>query len=229
MDEERDVEIFERIPWESLEPRPDRQWIAYLLAGIVVLGAVGISLGRQMAAAPPAPLTVTTTALAPDPVPPASVTTDTVTTETVATVPEPATTWSEADLMALPVSSLETSAAALAEWFIVEYFTREEDGGSRSYVDWAETSQVEWTDTSSAEVTVLVRRLAAGADEAYQRLEAEAWKVETNLDDTGWTVVGGPIQAEPPEMALPDRGGGVEWTDGAGISWTVHESDDAPD
>ena len=60
--DERDVEIFERIPWESLEKPQDRRWVVYLLAAGLVMGAVGVTVGRGMtpssAPEPTAPVSV---------------------------------------------------------------------------------------------------------------------------------------------------------------------------
>lgn len=247
VEEERDVEIFERIPWDSLEEKPERRWMAYLLAAVVVLGAVGVSLGRQMGSSPAAPPSasmapIMTSASTPEALPSPS--------PTAAAAPEMDATWSEADLMALPAEWLEMSAAAMAEWFVVEFFTREEPGEDRSFVDWARTREIEWVAPSLVEVTVLVRRLAAAGDGPYQRLGTEAWVVTTELTDDGWTVVQGPVQSETPELATDfadaDQAGSegsvgagkatdgrrleeVEWVDSAGVIWKVRQwSEEGP-
>src|SRR5690606_40669996 len=92
VDDERDVEVFERIPWEALTERPDRRWIAYVVAAVIVLGALGVSIGRHLAGGP-ALSPPTTLGAATDPV--------TTTTGTVPPVTAPPTTVSmltEADL-----------------------------------------------------------------------------------------------------------------------------------
>lgn len=229
MDEEQDVEVFERIPWESLEEKTDRRWMAYALAGVVVLGAVGVSLGRQMSAGPepvpttagPVSITLESEAVAP------------ATTAGVAAAPSPATTWSEADLMALPAETIETAAMAMAEWYVVDFFTRDDPQGDRSFVEWARASQVEWETPISARVTVLVRRLAAIAEEPYHRLEAEAWVVEMELDEEAWSVASGPFPGETPDLVLrsPDADGdrnAGEWTDDAGVTWPIQEPPEGP-
>lgn len=220
VDDEHDVEVFERIPWESLEQPPDRRWMAYLLAAAIILGAVGVSFGRQMGReTQPGPTTSNATvgATRRDHTPAPTV-------EATA-VPELLTTWSEADLMALPADSLDAAAAATAEWYVVDFFTRDEPAGDRSFVEWVRASQVEWRSPSTAEVTVLIRRLAAVGDEPYQRLEAEAWRITTELADGGWAVVPGPVRQETPELVvLPDPGAAqseAEWTDPAGVVWRV--------
>lgn len=215
MDDERDVEVFERIPWEALEERPDRRWIAYVMAGVIVLGAVGISIGRQLSSRPAVPVSTTLAAR-----------TEAVTTTTALMAPPvaPPTTsigLTEADLMALPAANLEWSAAALAEWFVVDHFTREAPEGDRSFVEWVRALEVEWSATSTARVTVLVRRLAARSGDPYQRLDAEAWEVVTELADSGWSVAAGPIAVEPPELDASRREPTSEWVDDAGLTWEV--------
>lgn len=220
--EDRDVEVFERIPWESLEQNHDRRWLGYLLAGAILLTAVGVTIGRGTAA--PAPVTVT---------PGTSVAVSPPTTgqpaEPVAVTTTSPALWEEADLMALPVASLELEAAAVAEWFVVDHFTRDEGSDGRSFVDWARAARLSWTDTTTAEVTVLIRRLAAAEEEPYQRLPLEGWKVTARLRDRGWVVVDGPmaVEASATEMALEGGGGSGEdatWTDGAGLTWEVKEA-----
>lgn len=218
MDEERDVEVFERIPWESLEAKSDRRWMAYALAVVIVLGAVGVSLGRQMAAPPePVPTTTAPVSTTPETVAPA-------TTVEVAAAPGPPTTWSEADLMALPAETIETTAMAVAEWFVVDFFTRDDPEDDRSFVEWARAWQMEWETPTSARVTVLVRRLGATADEPYHRLGAEAWDVELELDEEDWSVASGPARGETPELVVRDTDAiGGEWTDEAGVTWRIEE------
>jgi hypothetical protein len=194
--------------------------MAYLLAAAIILGAVGVSFGRQMGReTQPGPATSDTTVgtTRGDHTPPAP---------TVAStgVPELATTWSEADLMALPADSLDAAAAATAEWYVVDFFTRDEPAGDRSFVEWVRASQVEWRSPSTAEVTVLIRRLAAVGDEPYQRLEAEAWRITTELADGG--VVGGarsgasrnPRTRRAPRSRCRRVGGGVDGPGRGGVA-----------
>lgn len=216
MDDERDVEVFERIPWESLQTKPDRRWTVYLASGVLVLGAIGVSVGRQMSApTPPAMSTpsvpAATTVAVPPPV----------------TEPPPTSTtaplWSEADLMALPAATLEIPALARAEWFVSDYFTRDGEE-ERSFVEWVRAESIEWVAESTAEVSVLVRRLAASGDDPYTRLPTELWLVTMELSDEGWEVAAGPRAGAPPQVAdAPDRD--EEWTDDAGLTWAVAGSD----
>lgn len=249
--EDHDVEVFERIPWESLEQNPNRRWIPYLVATAVVLGAVGVTIGRGMITSPAEQATVLATTTAPM----ADSATEPVVDETGspdATIPPPQeSTWSEADLMALPEGAVESAAMAVAEWFVVEHFTREGDEG-RSFVDWARAGELTWMDSTTVDVTVLVRRLAAEGDDPYQRLPAEAWQVTTELEGDRWVVTHGPVPLAPPKLEVsvpslddhvPDEVGadsegsivgaaqidedswsvGVEWTDAAGLTWLVRD------
>lgn len=245
--EDRDTEIFERIPWESLEKGSQRRWWVYLGAAALFMGGIGISIGRGTAS-PVAPAPADTTQVVPiaeeEVAPPPSI----ITSTTMAT----SGTWAEADLMAAPVPGLETSAASLAEWFVVDHFTRDGSSGEegRSFVDWAGPIAFEWVESGGAEVTVLIRRLATPGEGSYQRLPDEAWKVVLSLDDTGWKVVDGPYSAQPADSvvdidpldsSVPDQVGElagdepvtgasrigpdwvieVDWVDDAGLSWPV--------
>lgn len=131
--------------------------------------------------------------------------------------------------MALPAESVETSAMALAEWYVVDFFTRDDPEGDRSFVEWARASQIEWATPSSARVTVLVRRLSATGDEAYQRLQAEAWRVGLEIDDGGWSVAPGLEAGEAPDLAVGDGDGAdelTEWVDAAGVPWKIKSASD---
>ena len=245
--DEGDVEIFERIPWDALEKPRDRRWIVYLVAAAVVMGAIGVSVGRGMITVGPSPTTAPSVPQTPDPTTPPDV------TAPVATAPEIPTTWTEADLMAVPAETLEDSAAVMAEWFIVDYFTRDggnSDAGGRSFVEWAAVVDCKWVSSSVMELTVVVRRLAAEGNDPYQRIPVEGWQVTTELGDEGWVVVQGPVATAAPdpavdlvpldgpvpaEVASPGADGTahgameieggwiveVDWTDAAGLDWLI--------
>jgi hypothetical protein len=217
VDDERDVEVFERIPWESLTERTDRRWIAYVVAAVIVLGALGVSVGRHLGGAPVAPPPTTLAA------PTEAITTTTAAMVSPSSPPTTSPMLTEADLMALPAADLEWSAAALAEWFVVDHFTRDTTGGDRSYVEWVRAFEVEWTSTTTASVTVLARRLAAQGNDPYRRLEEEAWEVITELTEDGWDVTAGPIPVEPPSLHREDVEPTSEWVDGAGLIWPVED------
>lgn len=244
--DEQDVEVFERIPWESLEKPQDRRWVFYLVAAAVVMGAVGVTVGRGMSTPPSVPVPTEATVSAPTsssgPVP---------STIPVAAAPDIPTTWSEADLMAVPGETLEDAAAALAEWYVVDYFTRSgADAEGRSFVEWSAVVAKHWRSASALELTVVLRRLAARGDEPYTKVPAEGWLVTAELVDQGWVVVEGPVAVTPLEpvvdMAPLDgevpaevaaeveegevRGGSqvaggwlveLDWVDPAGLGWVV--------
>ncbi len=247
--DDRDTEIFERIPWEALEKRGgERRWWVYLAAAALFMAGLGVTIGRSIAS-PTAPPEADSSSLVPTTLPvaapPTSITTPSTDDVTSGT-------WAEADLMAASAPALETSAASLAEWFVAGYFTRDgSDGeGGRSFVDWAGPIGFEWVESGRAQVTVLVRRLAGLDEGPYQRLSDEAWKVVLALDEEGWQIVDGPFRADVPkspvaiealDSAVPDqvvalagdetvagarREGPdwlveVDWTDEAGLIWPI--------
>lgn len=206
--EDGDVEVFERIPWDSLKPPPDRRWLAYLGAVGIVLAAVGVSIGRGMSPGvnPPVatsiPAAVTTMVDPAEPTEPAEPLPE---TQPTVVDTELSGVWSEADLMAVPFSNLEASAAAVAEWFVVDWFTRDGTAGNlngRSFVEWSGVSKVEWVTASRVEVTVVVKRLASVDDEPYTRLAAEAWVVNATIDRDEWLIDEGPVLAPTPQLAV---------------------------
>lgn len=128
--------------------------------------------------------------------------------------------------MAIPAESLEATAAAIAEWFIVDHFTRDGSGdGSdgRSFVEWAGTLERVWVDSATLELTVVVRRLAAPGDEPYRRLPTEAWRVTTELSDEGWAITDGPEAVSVPEHDVQVETE-LDWEDPAGLTWSVARS-----
>jgi hypothetical protein len=252
--DDRDTEIFERIPWEALEKNAgERRWWVYLAAAALFMGGLGVTIGRSTVS-PAEPLR---------PDPPQSPMIIESPEPTTSSVPSPSTTtiaaeettegtWAEADLMAAPVPALETAAASLAEWFIVDFFTRDGTGDEegRSFVDWAGPIGLKWLDDARAEVTVLIRRLAAPGEGPYERLADEAWRIVLTLADAGWKVTDGPFPAQPPDavVALEELGSDVpdrvqelasdqtvraaspmgsdwlvevDWTDVAGLHWPI--------
>jgi hypothetical protein len=130
--------------------------------------------------------------------------------------------------MALPPQSLEAGAAAVAEWYVVDFLTRDGSDDGRSFVEWARASEIDWPSPSAAEVTVLVRRLAARGDDPYQRLGTEAWVVRVDLEEKGWVVVPPPAPGEPPQLTTGTEATetAVEWTDAAGLVWQVGAGED---
>ena len=230
-----DVEVFERIPWEALEGADgNRRWVAYTVAAALVIGAVGVSLGRQGAPAPVPPLPTTMPSVTYAAVPVSTVAVATP-TPSVPPATEPGSgRWAEADLMALADTPVEVTAASVAEWFVTDHFTRDGTDG-RSFVEWAGVVGFEWLDLDRATATVAVTRLAAAGGDDYQRLEPEAWTVVLAMDEEGWAVVDGPIVAETllPRVEIPasDESGSAavsRWIDAAGLEWTVREGGAVP-
>ncbi|MFZ0014966.1 MAG: hypothetical protein WAL25_12725 [Acidimicrobiia bacterium] len=204
MEPERD-EVFERIPWETLEKGGrDRQWLAYAVAAAVVLGAIAYSITRNQPVAPvaaPAPLSSTvpaTTRTSAASVPPS-------------TVPGPIVV-AEADLFAVDSERLFDTAAGHAEWFAVEYISVDGSEESRRvlaglmppgiplpdategtevFVDWAGATMVTQTGPTTYDVEVVVRSLLAGGDGGFVRQPPVRVGVPIAVSEDGLAQVGG--------------------------------------
>lgn len=211
---ERDTEIFERIPWESLERPSGARWWVYLAAGAAVLVALGFTAGERLGTAAPAPEAAPVTA------PPPSVVVPTVPVVTTVTAPSTTFGLTEADLLAGSDEAAVVAAAGTAEWYVAGYFSLDDETG-RSFVEDARAVRFEWTDADTARVTVAIRRLAATEDEGYRRVPAEMWEVAVRLGDDGWVVESIPAPSSSTPPAEPDVSGGEEWTDEAGLVWEV--------
>lgn len=217
MDSERE-EVFERIPWETLERKSaDRQWLVYAVAGAVTLGALAYSFTRNQPVAP----VVTTVPIE-----------SSVAAETHAAVPTapPPTSGpmvvAEADLYAVDPERLIDRVAAHAEWFATEYVAF--DGSERSretiqsllpegvpppvaaegaqvFVDWARATQVTQVGELGYEVEVLVRSLASNGDSAFVRQPPRVLHVDVELSLEGVPRVSAvPVVSEP---AMTERAG----------------------
>jgi hypothetical protein len=204
-------EVYERIPWETLEEKkPDRQWLMFGIAGAVVMGALAYSFMSNRPSSPPvatsAPIAQSTSLpepapaqsnppAVPGPVPPAS----------------PVVT-AEADLYAIHPERVVDSVAAHAEWFVAEYLTVDGSDqansalsslmpagvplpvapeGARVFVEWVRTSTVEEIAPLVYRATVLARSLAAEGDGVYQRQAP----IEVIVDIS--------VAAESPQVILP--------------------------
>lgn len=204
MERERE-EIYERIPWETLERRSgDRQWMVYAVAGAVTLGALAYSFTRNQGGATivttvPA---VSTLAEAPSVAVPAA---------PQSTVASPVVV-SEADLFAVDPERLVDRVAAHAEWFAVEYLAvdgseQSQDTlasllpaglptplapeGTQVFVDWARASQVTQTGPLDYQVEVLVRSLVSTGDGVFTRQPARLLTVGIRLTGEGEPRVSG--------------------------------------
>ena len=197
MEPERD-EVYERIPWETLEPRGgDRQWMIYAVCGAVVLGALAYSFVLNRPIAQPSSETGSVVSSVP------------ATSAVPAAAAPPSTTASpvvvaEADLFAIDPERIIQSAATHAEWLAVEYVSSDggEEGtlaallpvgvplpitpeGTQVYVDWAGIRSVSQTGPSSFQVDVLVSSLVAREGAGFVRQPAILVGVPVEVDPEG--------------------------------------------
>lgn len=199
MEPERD-EVYERIPWETIEKKSgDRQWIVYAVAGAVALGALAYSFMRNQPTAPPpteAAAVVTTV--------PAT-TADSNIGSTPSTVASPVVV-AEADLYAVDPERLVDQAASHAEWFAMEYVNVDGSDQSREtleallpagvplpeapddtqvYVDWVRARSVTQTGPVSFDVEVLVRSLVSSGEGGFVRQAPTVVIVGVEVGDDG--------------------------------------------
>jgi hypothetical protein len=181
-------EVYERIPWETLEEKkPDRQWLTLGVAGAIVLGALAYSFTSNR----PAAVTPTTTAASAVPSVSAPVTNQVIAPPVAAPPPSTApVVTAEADLYAVHPERIIDRVMAHAEWFVAEYLTVDGSDqaqatlgallpagippptapdGTRVFVEWVRATEVEETGPLLFEVTVLARSLSATGEEAYVR------------------------------------------------------------
>ena len=214
MDEERQ-EVYERIPWETLDKQSgDRQWLVIAVAGAVAVGALAYSFVKsQPAPSPPAAAAVTdppaTAAVAP--IAPAT------TTQTPLLL-------AEADLYAVNPERIIDQAKALAGWFAVEYFAM--DGSDRSqetlrslmpsgvplpeaevgiqvFVDWVGVQSVTETAPLAYDIEVLVRSLMAEGDSGFVRQPTRIATISVVVGDDGVSRVSRPPVITTPEGSSP--------------------------
>jgi hypothetical protein len=197
-------EVYERIPWETLEKKGnDRQWLVYALAGAVALGALAYSFMRNQPTAPP-PVATETTAPVPSTTPASQPATPT-------TVASPVVI-AEADLFAVDPERIIDQAASHAEWFAVEFVAVDGSEQSRDtlssllpegiplpeapedtqvFVDWARARSVDQTGPVSFEVEVLVRSLLSNGDSGFVRQPPLLVEVDVTIDEDGLARVAG--------------------------------------
>ena len=214
MEPERD-EVYERIPWETLEPKDgNRQWMVYAVAGALVMGALAYSFTRNQQVAP-----------APQVAEPAVTSTVPATTATTAAAPTPSTAASpvvvaEADLFAVDPERLIDLATAHAEWFAAEYISYDaspessatlsdllpEDvplpqapEGTQVFVDWARATGLDQTGPVAFDVEVVVRSLVAADGSAFVRQPPQRLVVPIDLDADGR-----PRISRPPLVTVAD-------------------------
>ncbi len=229
-------EVYERIPWETLEKKSnDRQWLLYSVAGAVVLGALAYSFMRnQPVPAPPATIAASSA--------PASTTAAVPAAPQASTVDSPVVV-AEADLYAVDPERLIDQAATHAEWFAVEFVSYdgseqssatlsgllpsdaplpEAPDGTQVFVDWARAASVTRTGPVSFDVEVLIRSLVSTGEQGFLRQPARSLTVNVMVDDEdGPRVAGLPglSVVEPsngPDLGLtelPDEVAGAVSTD----------------
>lgn len=214
MEPDRD-EVYERIPWETLEAKGgNRQWLVYAVAAALVVGALAYSFTRNQPA-PSAPQVQ------------APVVTSTVpgTTATSAAAPTPSpaagpVVVAEADLYAVDPERLIDVAAAHAEWFAVEYVSYDgntESGralegllpegtplpqapeGTQVFVDWSRATNVVQVGPTEYEVEVTVRSLVAEDASVFARQDPVRLVIPVELDEHG-----NPRIARPPLLESVD-------------------------
>lgn len=214
MDKPRE-EIYERIPWETLEDKGgDRQWLLMGIAAAVVAGALAYSYVSNRPAEPP-PAQAETVATAAAPVAPAA---------SAAAPPAlpPATAPSniaEADLYALDGDRLIDEAVGHARWFVREFLAADtsSDGsvlrmllpadvplpvppeGVAMFVEWVESLSVEEVDLATYRVEILARYMISIGDGPYERMPPEVFVVEVSMADGRPRVLSAP-QIRPLEL-----------------------------
>lgn len=220
METERN-EVYERIPWETLDRAGgDRQWLVIAVAGAVAVGALAFSFMRGQPAPAPAVSQVAESAAPPAPAPTVA--------DTMTTVASPLVV-AEADLYALDADRLADLAASHAEWFAVEYLSvdgsdqsrqslasllpagvplPEAPAGTQVFVDWAGARTVTETDPMTYRVEVVVRSLLAQGDGGFSRQPVTRMEVTVVIGEDGLPrVARPPVIVETPastqaEMAL---------------------------
>ncbi|HJS72086.1 MAG TPA: hypothetical protein VJ858_05090 [Acidimicrobiia bacterium] len=176
-------EVYERIPWETLEKSGrDRQWIVYLVTGSIALGALAYSFMRNQPTAPPPPVAAPTSTV------PATTNPSNI-GSTPGHVDSPVVV-AEADLFAVDPERLLDQAVSHAEWFAVEFMSvdgtdlsrqqlaallpggvplPEAPEGTQVFVDWAGAMAATETSPGRFQVDVLVRSLLSRGSEGFER------------------------------------------------------------
>jgi hypothetical protein len=206
-------EVYERIPWETLEQKHgERQWLAYAVAAAVALGALAYSFTRNQ----PLPVPDTQVATAATTLPPPVSTPTTVLTP-APTVASPLVV-AEADLYAVDPERLLDQAVAHAEWVAVEYVAMDGSEQSRStltsllpegvplptadpavqvFVDWVGARSVTPSGPTTFQVEVLVRSMASSDESGFARQPPRLVVLEIEVGEDG-----APRVATVPELRL---------------------------
>jgi len=216
-------EVYERIPWETLEKKGrDRQWLLYAVAGAVVLGALVYSFMRNQPAPMPSPATETAATSVP-----AAPATTVATTSVPSTMASPMVV-AEADLYAIEPERLIDQAAAHAEWFAVEFVSYdgseqssltlsgllpggvplpEAPEGTQVFVDWVRAGVISQTSPTTFDVDVMVRSLVSTGDGGFQRQPPRTLSVTVEIEgEAGARVSGLPALGPVEQVAVQDAG-----------------------
>lgn len=231
--EEHTDEIYERIPWESIENTGrDRQWLAIGVAAALVAGALGYSFVSNRGPALPPPsepqaADVVESAPVPEAIPPVA---------PPSTGASPVVV-SEADLYAVPPDQLAREAASHAEWFMIEYLTVDGSGSDNStlrsllpahiplpsvgpdvlvFVEWIGASAVEEVSPGVFRVDVAARYMVAEDGATYVRVPPENFTVDVVLSDGGPTVTEAPTSS-PAVHSTPPSGAFSEVPESVGL------------
>lgn len=205
--DEKNQEVYERIPWEALEKQGgDRQWLILGIAGAVVAGSLGYSFMSNRPAPLPPPPTETA----------AAVTAPTTTFAPVAPAPAPSqpapSVVTEADLYAVDPDRLATEAAAHARWVVREFLANDgssEQGVLRSllpadiplpstpegvlvFVEWVDSVGIAEIDVGSYRVDVLARYMVSADGGDYQRVDPELFTLDIGIADGIPRLLGAP-------------------------------------
>ncbi len=203
MGEERH-EVYERIPWETLEKTgSERNWLVYAIAGAVVVGALGYTFMQNRAAPLPATQPEAQTAIT-SPAPPP------LTTEPPVSAP---VVVAEADLYAVNPERLIDTVVAHAERFAMEYFSfdgtqesqrsldilmpenipsPEAPGGTQVFVDWVGFAGLVESGPLAYDVDVVVRSLVSNSEGQFTRQATKVATVPIHIDESGRPVVTAP-------------------------------------
>lgn len=232
MGEERE-EIYERIPWESIErPAEDRRWLVYAVAGAITLGSLTYSFVSRPVLTPMATATTGVSLAAPSTEVVPGPVDESMSGEQV----PPPLVMSEADLMAVEPDALVDMAVAHAEWFAHEYMAfdgsdrssallrsmlpadvpvPESPSGNQVWVDWARASEVAQLQPSLLEVVVLVRSLMSAPGGEFERLPTRELSLLVGIDANGEPFISAaPVVAEGVGGAAAAGWGEVEMVAG---------------
>ena len=213
-------EVYERIPWETLEKTGrDRQWIVYLITGSIALGALAYSFMRNQPSVVP---------------PPAAASTSTVPATTtvpmnLGSVPgraESPVVVAEADLFAVDPERLRDQAVSHAEWFAVEYMSVDGTDISRQqlagllpagvplpeapeatqvFVDWARAIEATEASPGAFQVDVLVRSLLSRGNEGFERQPPVVVGVMIEVGEDALPRVAGAPSVEAVTLPAPSE------------------------